>query len=109
LIVLDNVGLFETDPGLMRSIEPRAVERLEEISQPLLVISAEHDDPDNRAVAEVLERRVRNARRVEFKGATHLAHLDQPQKFNELLREFIQGLTTTEEQAGTARAEGHVP
>jgi pimeloyl-ACP methyl ester carboxylesterase len=101
-IVLENVAIFETDPGLMRALEPPAIERLEEISQPLLVVSAEHDDPDNHAVAELLERRVANARRVELHGAAHLAHLDQPHEFNGLLREFIQGLTATAERSKSA-------
>jgi pimeloyl-ACP methyl ester carboxylesterase len=102
VIVLENVAIFETDPGLMRALEPPAIERLEEISQPLLVVSAEHDDPDNHAVAELLERRVANARRVELHGAAHLAHLDQPHEFNGLLREFIQGLTATAERSKSA-------
>jgi pimeloyl-ACP methyl ester carboxylesterase len=97
-IVPENVSILETDPGLMRAIEPLAVDRLEEIRQPLLIISAEHDHPDNGAVVELLERRVANARRVELKGAAHLAHLDQPQTFNELIREFMQSLPATGKQ-----------
>jgi 3-oxoadipate enol-lactonase len=101
-IALDNLAVFNFDPGLLQSLEPPAFDRLEEISRPFLVISAEHDDPDNRAVADLLERRLANARRVELKSAGHLAHLDQPQQFNELIVEFMRSLADCEEQTRPA-------
>lgn len=92
-IALDNLAVLNIDPTWMRTIEPPAFDRLEEIDQPFLVISAEHDDPDNRAVAKLLEGRLANAQRVELTGAGHLSHLDQPETFDKVVHEFIQSLS----------------
>jgi 3-oxoadipate enol-lactonase len=91
-IALDNLAIFTLDPALMRTIEPPALDRLGEIRRPFLVVSAEGDDPDNRAVADLLESRLANARRVELEDAGHLAHLDEPQRFNELVLDFMRDL-----------------
>jgi 2-succinyl-6-hydroxy-2,4-cyclohexadiene-1-carboxylate synthase len=87
-IALDNLAVFTIDSGWMRRTEPPAIGRLGEITQPVLVVSGEHDDPDNRAVANVLAARLPNVRRVDLPEAGHPAHLDQPETFNELLLEF---------------------
>jgi 3-oxoadipate enol-lactonase len=92
-IVLDNLAVLTLDPALIQTIEPPALDRLDEIRQPFLVISAERDDANNRAVADLLESRVANARRVELEDAGHLAHLEQPRRFNEIVLEFMRGLT----------------
>jgi pimeloyl-ACP methyl ester carboxylesterase len=93
-IALENLGLLDIQSGWVREIEPPAIDRLEQIAQPVLVVSAEHDGPDNRAVADVLEARLPNVRRVDLPDAGHPAHLDQPELFNEQLLEFVRGLSS---------------
>jgi pimeloyl-ACP methyl ester carboxylesterase len=93
-IILDNLAIFSIDPALMERIQPPAFDRLEDIHQPVFVISAENDDPDNRAVAKLLEQRVPKARHIELQETGHLAHLDRPQEFNNLVRDFVHGLTS---------------
>jgi pimeloyl-ACP methyl ester carboxylesterase len=106
-IVLDNLAMFDIDPAWMRPIELPALDRLGEIDQPFLVISAQHDDPDNRAVALLLESRLANARRVELTGAGHLAHFDQPAKFNTLVHEFIRSLSLSGAKPLVDELAGH--
>jgi 3-oxoadipate enol-lactonase len=105
-LIRDNIGVLEIDPRMSKVIDPPAIDRLEEVRRPLLVVAAEHDHPDNRAVCELLEARVANARQVELRGTGHLAHLDEPRTFTELLYEFILDVAPTRERGrsrGAAR------
>jgi pimeloyl-ACP methyl ester carboxylesterase len=66
--------------------DPEALGRLE---MPALVAAGELDMPDFRAGAETLARRLHHARHVLITGAAHLAPLEQPEGFRELLLGFI--------------------
>ena len=67
---------------------PPVIDRLDEISQPALVVIGEEDAPYRRA-AEVLEARIPNARRVTLPGAGHIVNLDAEAEFNRLVVDFL--------------------
>jgi pimeloyl-ACP methyl ester carboxylesterase len=67
---------------------PDALERLEEIAVPTLVVVARHDPADLRAAGETVARRVPGARLVEVES-DHYLTLREPQQLVELLREFL--------------------
>jgi pimeloyl-ACP methyl ester carboxylesterase len=66
---------------------PEALSRLE---IPALVAAGEHDMPDFRLGADALVQHLAHARRVVIAGAGHLAPLEQPQTFRELLLGFLR-------------------
>jgi pimeloyl-ACP methyl ester carboxylesterase len=61
---------------------------LEQLATPALVLVGEHDMPDFHAAAELLARQLR-ARHEVIPGARHLAPLEQPDRFRELLVSFL--------------------
>ncbi|MFC1975622.1 alpha/beta fold hydrolase [Chloroflexota bacterium] len=67
-----------------------AIGRLSEIHVPTLLIVGEADIPDNHAVSGALQVGIRGSKRVVLPNAGHLANLEQPQIFNQLVSEFLE-------------------
>lgn len=65
--------------------------RLMEIEKPTLVVVGDADVDPCRRMAEALQKHVRTARMAVIKGAGHLPCWDQPQEFNRVLLEFLDG------------------
>ncbi len=83
----------EEDPDFL---EERP-EMLESLAVPTLVAAGEHDMVDFRRGAEAMAALIPGARRVTIEGAGHLAPLEVPQAFRELLLGFL-----AETQGGSA-------
>jgi pimeloyl-ACP methyl ester carboxylesterase len=66
--------------------DPTALARL---AVPALVAAGEHDKPDFREGAEALARTLPHARHVVIDGAGHLAPLERPAAFRELVLGFL--------------------
>jgi pimeloyl-ACP methyl ester carboxylesterase len=75
------------DPG--RSFKPPAIQRLAEIKVPTLIIVGELDPPDFHAIAKTLERGIAGATKVTLPGVGHMANLEAPERFNEIVMEFL--------------------
>ena len=78
--------------GIAAVPEPPSVERLGEISAPLLVIVGELDQPTVRQIADMLAEQVQGARKVVIPGAAHMAHMEEPEEFRRIVREFLVGM-----------------
>jgi len=70
---------IESDPGA-----------LGRLAIPALVAAGEHDMPDFRSGADALAQQLRHARQVVIARAGHLAPLEQPEAFRELLLGFLR-------------------
>jgi pimeloyl-ACP methyl ester carboxylesterase len=66
--------------------------RLGEIIAPLLAIASDLDDPDFIRAAEFAVANVVGARMAVISGAAHLPSLEQPEAFNRVVLEFLDGL-----------------
>jgi pimeloyl-ACP methyl ester carboxylesterase len=77
----------------LQALEPVAVNRLEQISAPTLILTAEHDIPACLEVADLLERAVSDSKKVVMNGTGHLLHIEKPVEFNSHLRSFLDGVT----------------
>lgn len=88
------IAAYERDdpPGPMRLIEPPAIERLEEVAVPTLVIVGDADMKDVLERADVLAARVPNARKVVLPGVAHMINLERPQEFGILVLDFLADL-----------------
>lgn len=78
-----------TDP--LRVPDTLAMELLEEITAPTLVIVGERDLPDFHEVAEVLSTRIPNARKIVLPGAGHVPNMEEPTRFNAAVLDFLRG------------------
>jgi 3-oxoadipate enol-lactonase len=58
---------------------------------PTLVMAGEHDPGATVAVAETIRSRIQGARLAVITGALHLANVEKPHDFNEVLLSFLTG------------------
>ena len=79
----------EKEEGIPQPLDPPANERLDELQIPVLVISGDLDDPGTMAACRHLASAVPRARLEVFAGAAHMVNLEQPDRFNRVVREFL--------------------
>ncbi|HYF63629.1 MAG TPA: alpha/beta hydrolase [Herpetosiphonaceae bacterium] len=71
-------------------LDPPAAGRLDEIRVPTLVIIGALDTRDTVAVADALAEGIPGAQKVVFENAAHVPSLEEPERFNQVLLEFLQ-------------------
>jgi L-proline amide hydrolase len=64
-------------------------DRLPEIEVPVLLVSGEHDEVRPHVVAAMHER-LRHAQRVLFEDSSHMPHIEEPDRFLEVVEEFLE-------------------
>jgi len=89
--VLENYRA-EKEEGQPQPLDPPAAGRLGELTVPLLVMLGTLDDPGTTESMRYLAKAVPGARVEEFEAA-HLVNLEHPDRFNRVLREFLDGAT----------------
>jgi pimeloyl-ACP methyl ester carboxylesterase len=81
--------LAEKVAGTPQPLDPPAWERLDDLRVPLLVMVGTVDDPGTRDSMRQLASRVAWAQLEVFDGAAHMLNLEQPERFNRVLRQFL--------------------
>jgi 3-oxoadipate enol-lactonase len=82
----------DEQPGPQHRLDPPAIERLEEIRVPALVIVGAADVEDVLERAEILATGIRSARKVVFPDVAHMVNLERPAEFLALVDEFLAEL-----------------
>ena len=80
----------ETAFLIEKPLRPPAMERLEQINVPTLVIVGDLDDDSEMAIAEVLTTHIRSATRTILHGTAHLPNMEKPEEFNQIVLEFLK-------------------
>lgn len=80
----------EKNEGQPQPLDPPAVGRLDEVHGPVLVALGTADELGSVLSSRRLAERVSGARFEEFEGVAHMVHLEQPQRFNRLVLEFLE-------------------
>ena len=75
-----------------RYISPPAVQQLDRISLPTLIITAEYDVDACREVADLMEKTIPNAKKIDITGATHFMLMEKPSEFNKAVLDFLNGI-----------------
>lgn len=78
----------EKEEGRPQPLDPPAVRRLGDLRAPLLVTFGTLDEPSTVDAMRYLARSVPGARLEEFESA-HMVNLEHPERFNRVLREFL--------------------
>jgi pimeloyl-ACP methyl ester carboxylesterase len=68
---------------------PPPAQRLKEIRVRMLAIVGERDLPDFHAIAGLIEQDVPGARRVVLPGIGHVVNMEAPERFNQLVLDFL--------------------
>ncbi|WP_026881102.1 alpha/beta fold hydrolase [Clostridium akagii] len=72
-----------------KTLNPPASERLREITKRTLLIIGSDDCQPIKEIVRLLETDINMVRKVEINGTGHLPNLDKPDKFNEIVLEFL--------------------
>jgi pimeloyl-ACP methyl ester carboxylesterase len=79
-------------PGPSQRPDPPAVQRLEEVAVPTLVLVGDADVQDVLDRADLLEARIPNARKVVLENVAHMVNLERPEQFRALVTECLESL-----------------
>lgn len=72
-----------------RLIDPPAIQRLDELDLPMLVVVGELDMPGIHEIAELIVAANPNAELIEIPGVAHMVNMEAPDRFNELLIGYL--------------------
>ncbi len=73
-----------------RLIDPPAVDRLDELQLPMLLVVGELDMPGIRDIANRIVKANPNAELVTIPDAAHMVNMEAPEQFNELLLGYLE-------------------
>lgn len=88
-MVRDHARVFRGDPALERRTQPAAIERLQTLRVPVLVVTGSADLPDIQRAAREIADRVPGARLEVIPEAKHLLTITHAPRFNRLLADFL--------------------
>ncbi len=71
------------------ALNPPALERLEAIQHPTLLIIGDLDIPSSIERVEILEKRIVGAKKVVMPGTAHLPNMEMPALFNQIVDGFL--------------------
>jgi pimeloyl-ACP methyl ester carboxylesterase len=91
VMAMNQIALENERRGLGTRVhpEPPAVERLEDLAAPLLVITGALDRPGIESTWDELIGRVPDGRKICLPGTAHLPNMEKPAEFNRLLEAFL--------------------
>ena len=84
-----NVSLETADNALLAMKNWRGKENLKNIKNETLIIWGNKDTSYNFDQVDTLNKNIKNSRLEIFKDCAHNVHLEQPDQFNDLVKEFI--------------------
>jgi 3-oxoadipate enol-lactonase len=88
-IAFDNLHELTMDETGRRDISPSAIERLEDIAAPTLVLPADHDPTVYRRVSVSLAERIPKARLVQIPETDHVVNVRRPAEFDRIVLAFL--------------------
>lgn len=88
-LAFDNLHELTMDESAQLTIHPPAIERLEEIAAPTLILPADHDPPWTERVCRILADRIPNARLVQIPDVDHVVNMRKPAEFNRVVLGFL--------------------
>jgi 3-oxoadipate enol-lactonase len=89
--------------GKPQPMNPPAAERLAEVQVPTLVVIGEVDEPGGVDAERHLAASVAGASVVELPGVAHMIQLEEPERFNRVVLDFLAEVDRQREGSPTAR------
>jgi len=85
-----NISIQSADNALIAMKNWRGYENLKNIKQDALIIWGDRDVSYNFDQVDTLKKNIPNSKLEIFKGCCHNVHLEEPQKFNEIVKNFLE-------------------
>lgn len=92
-------GLVRAARGILPQADARVMDVLPEVAVPTLIVVGAKDRP-YLAAAEYMAEKIPDARKVTIPEAGHAANLHQPERFNAVVRDFLDNLAASQAAAG---------
>ena len=86
---VSNVSVETADNALLAMKNWKGIDNLKNIENETLIIWGDKDISYNFDQVDTLNKNIKNSRLEIFKDCAHNVHLEQPDKFNNLVKEFI--------------------
>ena len=80
-------GFLNKNP--VRGLSPQAIQQIEKISLPTLIITAEYDHDACREIANLLEQTIPNSIKVDIADTSHLMAMEKAEEFNKAVIDFL--------------------
>lgn len=80
----------EVEGTAEKELVPPAIERLDQIEAPTLVMVGDKDAAEFQAISRLLAENIRHASHVVIPGAAHLPSMEKPDEFNRLVLDFLK-------------------
>lgn len=91
-IALANQTWRKVDVSPLNPLNPPAVQRLNEIRIPALIIAGGLDHPEILRAAEVMATAIPGARKVIIPDCAHLPNMEKPGRFNQVVLDFLSNI-----------------
>jgi 2-hydroxy-6-oxonona-2,4-dienedioate hydrolase len=78
----------------LANTEIPAVDRLEELNIPVLIIVGSHDTPYILAAADYMKDKIKRSKKKIIEDAAHLSNMDQPDEFQGIVKDFLMSLSS---------------
>jgi len=76
--------------GWPRFTEPPAMENIDKISVPVLIIDGNKDLPFIKTASDYLEKTIKGSKRITIPNTAHMPNLEEPELFNKYVLEFLR-------------------
>lgn len=73
-------------------LDPPAIQRLDQIKAPTLIITGELDNPEILRAAGVMAAAIPNRQKAIIPNAAHLPNMEQPDEFNRVVEDLLQSV-----------------
>jgi pimeloyl-ACP methyl ester carboxylesterase len=73
----------------LRPVVPPAVERLEQVCVPTLIIDGALDDPEILRAGELMQKQIPGAKRIILPESAHVPNMEKPVEFNHSVLSFL--------------------
>ena len=80
------------NPDPWQSLTPLAIQQIDKIRLPTLIITAEYDLVACKEIADLLEQTLPNSKKIEIAGAGHIMNMEKPVEFNTAVLDFLSQL-----------------
>ena len=85
-----NISIQPADNALIAMKNWNGYENLKNIKNQTLIIWGDKDESYNFNQVDILKKKIPNSKLEIFKGCGHNTHLEEPQKFNEIVKNFLE-------------------
>ena len=88
-IILSYSGWQWTHKNPIHGLSPPAIQQLDQIKVPVLIITGEKDIQDFQKIADILHKGIKQSVKKQIKGAGHMCNMEQPGAFNKIVSDFL--------------------